>query len=165
MKKKLKFVLIGVLILSAINLALVLRRDFLLNDHNRIYNKNKVIAEHTNDCSINGEVEKETIDNTLNIKINLKGAYRIGKYDALEDETLTVICDTKSSEGKFKVVLITPDNKVITLLEHENDQVDCLVSEIKILKGENRIKLIGKDNAYIDLSIDISNREFWKNNY
>ncbi len=128
---------------------------------NRIYYDNsKIIKDYD---SLNIDMIEETAgDATYSAILKLSGSATIWKYESDKDITLKAPYDLLVKSGKAKIVLISPDNKITTLIESSGESVGRKTSVFKlnIKKGYNRIKLVGYEKADIDLEIHIEKGEF-----
>ena len=66
------------------------------------------------------------------------------------------------TRGKVKLVLISPDNSVTTLIERSkgSELVDYATNILQIKKGFNTIKIVANDNASFEFDIRIPKGEF-----
>lgn len=115
-----------------------------------IYNSDSRIAKDGD--SFTFLVSKE---NTTNEESNLEfkgfdGDETIWTINAKEEGTVHIKFKSEIKSGKFKVVLISPDNKVTNIFEEGKDYKD----EVKVKKGKNRIKIVGSNaKGSIDMSL------------
>ena len=71
-----------------------------------------------------------------------------------ERGTLTIDYDTVIEQGKFKLVLINPNNEVQTILENEQSGT----ATIEMIKGKSRLKIVGLDaRGEIEITLSMSN--------
>ena len=66
------------------------------------------------------------------------------------------------TSGKVKLVLISADNSVTTLIERsqKSELVDYATNVLQIKKGLNTIKIVANDNASFEFNIKIPKGEF-----
>lgn len=57
-----------------------------------------------------------------------------------DNESITINYSSNISKGNFKVVLVTPDNKVTEIKD-----INSKGEEIKLSKGTTKIRIVGKD--------------------
>lgn len=133
---------------------------------NVLYNNNSEIAKDYNSFSLNRC--EETVDkNVYKGKLKLTGHIIIWDYESDTDLDLEVPYKLLVKKGKAKIVLISPDNKVVTLIENTSKSSNKENTSIKlpIKKGNNRIKLVGFDNADIQVELHIDRGTFSKRNF
>ncbi|SHE80315.1 hypothetical protein SAMN02745195_01155 [Thermoanaerobacter uzonensis DSM 18761] len=115
-----------------------------------IYNDNaKIINQGDSYTFLNrvGDIK----DN--NLKIVYSGFYGMETIWEVESEgkgTVTIKFDSKVDKGKFKLVFITPENKVINVFEQSGKGEKTIQTE----KGKSRIKIVG-NNAKGQIEINI----------
>lgn len=111
------------------------------------------------DKIINGEdsyTYKKRIGNMVKDKIDMKfgiftGIETVNKIKAEKDGELLFTFQSKINEGDFKVVLITPDDEIINILEGTSEGTKT----IPIKKGVNRIRLVGREaKGKVKIEID-----------
>ncbi len=105
----------------------------------------------------------------------MTGMETIWKYQANEDMTLQMVYDLKVTNGKAKLVLITPDDTIITLTEQDsavfednNGQASETTKysdtgmpdmestvDLNLQKGENRIRIVCRKGTTFSLSFRI----------
>ena len=90
----------------------------------------------------------------LKSKFRLTGMNTIYDIYADEDTTININYNVNITDGKFKIVLIAPDDEVITILEESGEGT----KEINIKSGESRVKIVGRD-AKCDINISIDAKE------
>lgn len=117
-----------------------------------IYTNDKKIAKEGDSFSFlvrNGCTTKEEAD----IKFtSFDGDQTLWAIDAEKEGTVHLNFNSSLKSGKFKVVLITPDNEVISVFEEGKNSKD----EFKIKKGKSRIKIVGSGaKGAINLSLKI----------
>jgi hypothetical protein len=115
-----------------------------------IYDKDNKIAEQGDSYTF-----ITRIGSTANDKMNAKfsGFYGMDStwtIDASGEEIATMEVNAEVSKGRFKVVLISPDNKVHTVFEgSKNETID-----LRLSKGISRIKIVGDEaKGNIEMSI------------
>tara|TARA_B100000965_G_C19339974_1_gene646926 strand:- start:191 stop:661 length:471 start_codon:yes stop_codon:yes gene_type:complete len=83
-----------------------------------------------------------TTPNESNIKYGaFVGMETIWVIESEGDGSFTIEYDSKVKKGEFKVVLITPDNKVRNILEQNEEGT----IKIKAGKGKSRVKIVGNE--------------------
>lgn len=120
-----------------------------------IYEMESAIAESNDTFDL--EKRSEVIeDNIYEGEYKLDGYGLIWSYVSEEDKDINVPYHLNVISGKAKLVLITDDNTVTTLVENDsNSAIQDETLEVHIKKGTNRIKIVGyKANINISLNID-----------
>lgn len=111
------------------------------------------------DKIINGEdsyTYKKRIGNMVKDRIDMKfgtftGIDTVNKIKAEKDDDIVIKFESKIDKGDFKVVLITPDDKIINILEGTSEGTKT----IPIKKGLNRIRVVGKEaKGKVKIEID-----------
>lgn len=132
------------------------------NDINFIYNDDKKILSDINiseldvkEQSIKGEEFKAVIN-------KIEGLDIIWTYEADKDMELDMKYLLNVTSGKVKLVLISADNSVTTLIERsqKSELVDYATNVLQIKKGLNTIKIVANDNASFEFNIKIPKGEF-----
>ena len=126
-----------------------------------IYSNEEKIAGDTN--SYNLDVIEQKIDgHKFTGNIEFEGMDTIWKYQAEEDSLIDITYLIKLTSGKAKLVLISPDGDVVEIVENtdKSDLTEASTTPLSLKKGENRIKLVAKDNAKISFEIGIEVGDF-----
>lgn len=127
-----------------------------------IYNDNEKISSNTN--SFNLDVDKQSIDGQefKGVIKKIEGMDTICTYESDKDIELDMTYLLNVVSGKLKLVLISPDSSVTTLIERnkESEVVDYATNTLQIKKGLNRIKMVANKNTNIEFNIIIPNGEF-----
>lgn len=133
------------------------------NSMNTLYSNDKKIASDSNSFNLNSD--KQSIDGqAYNGKLEFEGMDTLWKYKADKDYKIDISYLLSVAKGKAKLVLIYPDGTV-TNIEENTDKAkpnELSTTSLTLLKGENRIKLVGANKAQIDLEVKISEGEFEK---
>ena len=132
------------------------------NHMTSIYNNNEEISSDTN--SFNLDIVEQSIDGQefKGVINKIEGMDTIWTYESDEDIELDMTYLLTVISGKLKLVLISPDNSVTTLIETNNksDVVDFATNTLQIKKGINRIKMVAGKNTSLEFNINIPNGEF-----
>lgn len=127
-------------------------------NRNAIYDDDKEIAKSADSHYANTSVYGLD-DNELSMTArSFTGAKTVWRYTAKTDEDVTFSYELAVNEGgKAKLVLITPGNEVITLIENnENIGVEETQSQtVSLMKGNNRIKIVGQDDPSFSLVLSV----------
>ncbi|WP_291580319.1 50S ribosomal protein L7ae [Clostridium sp. UBA6640] len=133
------------------------------NFMDRVYNDDDKIASDSNTFGV--DESDETIEEGIyKGKLKLSGSGTIWIYESDEDFDLQVPYTLSVKSGKAKLVLISPNNTVATLVENtaKSSVEENTALTIPIKKGINRIKLVGYKKADIELELHIEKGEFKK---
>lgn len=83
-------------------------------------------------------------------KARLTGSFDAWEFDANKDSTVEVPYSFYVSQGMAKVILVSPDQKVTTLIEKEGnikDHPKTGTLKLKLIKGKSMIRIVGKNEA------------------
>lgn len=117
--------------------------DSKIAEESDTYNRVKFIQNiKNNKCTVNAG--------------KMEGMYTIWNCKAPDDTEMDIVYDISVEKGKFKLVLITPDDTVETVVEvtakagEENSE-----TKLELKKGKNRMKAVaGKDTKFkMELSV------------
>lgn len=121
------------------------------NKVNMYSNNDKIIQEDDDYMYIIFDNKK--INNEIEIKYSgFSGIDTIYFLEAKEDTEITMNYDSTVEKGKFKLVLINPDNEIETILEG----TDQSSKTIKLTKGKYRLRNVGA-NTVGNIKFSISN--------
>lgn len=131
------------------------------NTMNKIYNDNSKIANVSDTFGL--DESTETIKSGIyKGKLKLSGCGTIWTYQSSTDFDLKIPYTLSVNSGKAKIVLISPDNTVVNLVENTDEAtikgVTSLTAPIK--KGNNRIKVVGYEKSDIDIELHIDKGTF-----
>lgn len=140
--KKLIYIIIAIVIVSGgiITINRFIDRFYIGNNRKSIYTDNsKIVALNDNYSYLykRGINEK----GYTNMSFKFSGMETIWEISSKNDSTINIEFDSKIESGKFKVVLIDPNDNVIKILEQSQEGR----SKFDIKKGNSRIKVIGSD--------------------
>lgn len=133
------------------------------NSKNLLYTDKSKISGQGNSYNLN--VEEQCIDdNSYKGKIKFEGMDTIWEYDCNSENKVEISYLLSVSKGSAKLVLITPDNEVKTIVESSkednNNTLETTILDLQ--KGENRIKLVAKNNSKINLEMKASEGKIYK---
>ena len=153
MKKFMILILIYTLLLTACS----------TNSITTLYGNEDEIASENNSYNLN-EKEQTIKDQQYKGKIEFEGMDTLWTYDAKEDEDIDITYLITVISGKVKIVLITPDKTVSTIVENtsKSELNDYATNTLHIKKGMNRIKIVAEKNTDVELDITIPNGDFQK---
>lgn len=130
---------------------------------NKVYNDNNKIASVSDTFGL--DESNETIESGIyKGKFKLSGSGTIWTYESSTDFDLQIPYTLLVKSEKAKIVLISPDNTVVNLLENTSDfTIEGATSvTAPIKKGNNRIKVVGYEKADIDIELHIDTGTFQK---
>ncbi|NFL78782.1 50S ribosomal protein L7ae [Clostridium sporogenes] len=133
------------------------------NNMDKIYNDNSKIATEYDTFGL--DKSDETIESGIyKGQLKLSGSGTIWTYESSSDINLKVPYLLSVKSGKAKIVLISPDNKVVNLVENTDKATmkESTSLTLPIKKGKNRIKLVGYKKADIDIELHIEKGKFKK---
>lgn len=125
------------------------------NDYvKKLYSNESKIVSSANSFNLSIDSQKLS-DNNFTGSFTLDGMDTLWSYDAPEDLSINLTTTLLLHNGASKLVLIDGNKKVQTLIEKkgENKKEVSEIIRLDLKKGENRIKILAKDNAKIDLTI------------
>lgn len=133
------------------------------NFMDRVYNDDSKIANEYDTFSLD-ESDETIEEGVYKGKFKLSGSGTIWTYESDEDFDLQAPYILSVKSGKAKIVLISPDNTVVTLVENtaKSTVEGNTALTVPIKKGINRIKLVGYKKADIELELHIEKGEFKK---
>lgn len=149
MRKKKNLIIIVIVIISILGGFI-----FTIGSYQKsIYEDNsKIISKFDSSFYLNQVSNK--IGGVLKSKFRFTGMDTVYKLNAKEDGTISVNYNVNITSGKFKIVLISPDNEVITILEGSGEGN----KEILLTNGKSRLKLVGNNaKGNIEISINTKN--------
>jgi len=133
------------------------------NTMNKIYNDDSKIANVSDTFGL--DESKETIESGIyKGKLKLSGSGTVWEYKSSTDFDLQVPYTLSVDSEKAKIVLISPDNTVVNLVENTDKatQNGATSLTVPIKKGNNRIKVVGYEKADIDIELHIAKGTFKK---
>ena len=156
MKKNPKLIaglLMFVIIIGLINIIPLIQDQYIGKNQKYIYNDDLKIMDQGDSYSFS---YKEGIceGNTVDLKFKFTGSNTLWDIETNNEAVINIDYSANISDGKFKVILITPENEIINVLE----QSDSGKKEIKLKNGTSRIKMVALD-AKGSLILNIEDNE------
>lgn len=147
---KIKDVMIAILIIYSLTAC-------ASNSMVEVYDNDSRIASSSNSYNIinvTQSIEEQKYKGSVE---KFEGMETVWIYDASEDETVELTYHATVDSGKMKLVLITPDNSLVTIAEitSKTKLDDCQKYAINLKKGKNRIKVVGEKNTKFDMELSI----------
>jgi subtilisin-like proprotein convertase family protein len=121
---------------------------------------------YKDDSKIASQADSYSFRNRLGSASSGKASVKFGTFfgmdtllaiEASQESTASLEVDVKINSGDFKVVLISPDNKVTTIAEGTKSGLQ----ELKLQKGKSRIKIVG-NNAKGEVKLNIKDNDYIK---
>lgn len=127
-------------------------------DMNAIYDDNDEIIK-SGDSYSSSSAGTNKVGRDLSVSsAAITGSRTIWRYNAGSDGDVTFsYLLSVTGGGKAKLVLITPDNEVIILVENTDNSTSSEMQSqtITLKKGNNRIKLVGYEAPKFDLKFSV----------
>ena len=133
-----------------------------MNSKNSIYSNERKISSKTN--SFNLRITQQSVNEEgYEGEIQFEGVDTIWKCISDSESEVDVSYLLSLTKGMAKLVLIKPDGEVETIVESEKevDRNNIISTKIALEKGENIIKLVGKNDAQIYLKLKVPSGEFY----
>ncbi|MFG6367191.1 MAG: hypothetical protein K1W16_01980 [Lachnospiraceae bacterium] len=131
----------------------------------QVYNNKQLLSKELNTANKkNYKKEKQNGITTITCE-KMTGMETIWKNNVLENITLQMQYSLHVTSGKAKLVLVQPDNTIVTLTEQEsnsidNQQIDSATMEQKcrldLKKGRNKIKIVCEKGTAFSLALQFS---------
>lgn len=145
--------LIFVIIIGLINIIPLVQSQYIGKSQQNIYNDDlKVIAQ--GDSYSFSYRDGIMQGNTADLQFKFNGSNTLWDIETNNEAVINIDYSSNIYNGKFKVVLITPEDEIINVLE----QSDSGEKEIELKNGKSRIKIIGLD-AEGSLKLNIEENE------
>lgn len=163
MKKiNIKIILISIIAICTLILVwYVTIKPLLLNKtpefetYNKLFNDNNKIALNSDTYSIISKSGTNK-DNKTNLNFEFSGTDTIWEIESMKETKVTLSFKSKIENGKYKLVLITPSNDVITLCNKSSKKN----KEITLKPGKTKIKMVGLSaKGNLNLEIKPSNNK------
>ena len=101
--------------------------------------------------------------NKFHDKARLSGGFTAWKFEAAKDKTVEVPYEFYVAQGMTKLVFVTPDGKVQTLIEKQGSTKNNTTKgtfKLNLKKGDNFIRIVGKDQAMYGVNLAPPEGEF-----
>lgn len=118
-----------------------------------VYNNEEELASDVDSYHIVSGVRNQLDNGAEGSFGKMEGMVTARKFAAEEDTAARMEYEFSLTRGKAKLILVTPDGAVTTLVELEEDDSgevkESGVLELALKKGENKIRAVGgKDASY-----------------
>ena len=154
--KKFIILIISLMVIGVIasKVIIVLESDSLGANGRDIYNNEyKIVSENDSYSYLRKKLKNE--ENNMNLKFveftGIDTAYNIESY---KEGIITLQYETEILKGEFKVLLITPSNEIVNVLEGNNKGNN----NIKISSGKSKIRIVGNKSTG-NLKINITSSD------
>lgn len=146
-------------------LGLLVAASFLIgcgqNPMAAIYDNDSKIASEGNSYNYYRDVKQDFDESDFTASVRgMDGMDTIWSYDCDSDSEIQINFDMANNVGDVKLVLISPDGELKTILECTNEETFEGSKSLNIKKGENRIKVVARDKAKFDVSLNIDKGSF-----
>ena len=148
---------------AMINILMILFVGCNKSTIDKVYNDSNKIASVSDTWGL--DESNQTIEPGIyKGSLKLSGSGTIWTYDSSSDIDLKVPYILSVKSGKAKIVLISPDNMVVTLIESTSKATmeGTTSLTVPIKKGNNRIKLVGYEKSDVDIELHIEKGIFKK---
>lgn len=110
------------------------------NYQNSVFDDEDKIVEDKDSYTYKKRIGK-TVENEIDLKFSLfTGIETINRIKVNEEKEIIFTFQSTIDDGDFKVVLITPEDEIINILEGTSEGTES----ITLKKGTSKIKLVGK---------------------
>ena len=121
-----------------------------------IYDDNSRIASDTNTFNLDA-IEQEIQGTTFSASVErMEGMDTVWTMESAETTDIDIAYDITSYSGKVKLVLISPDGELTTLVECTSDTNSSDNTTLSLQQGEYRIKLVAGENTKFDISLSVT---------
>ena len=110
--------------------------------------------------SFSGNVDSTSYSGTF---LNASGSRSLWVYSASAPETHEIDCTLSLEKGRAKLVLVTPEGSVATLLEvSATSPVDTSVLTLEVPKGESVLKIVMDDVSEMTMALRFDGGTSWQ---
>lgn len=163
MKKKLLIILGSIVVLYVVIFAVILLVTLILPS--QVYDNEQLLVKELNTANKKNYKQNKQNGMTTITCEKMTGMDTIWKYNSLEDMTMQINYSLQVTSGQAKIILIQPDDTIITLVEQEsapmgNQQTDTSTIEqtckLDLKKGRNKMKIVCEKGTAFSFSFQIS---------
>ncbi len=125
----------------------------VVDGKNDIYGNNDKISKPGDSYSFQSRIGK-TDEKNMDVEYDkFTGVQTIWTINVTQNGEIEIYVDSQVKKGDFKVVLVTPDQEVIKVLESTGDET----STVPLSKGKYSIKIVGKNSkGTIKINLSVS---------
>lgn len=127
-----------------------------------LYNSDKKLAADFNTYNL-AHANENVDDHKITGKFEtFEGMIKLWELEAEEDAEITMEYTLHVTKGNVKLVLISPDGTVSTLVEKTGESPDDGADSLKVpvKAGENRIKIVGDKNSGVEFELSMDEGKF-----
>ena len=140
---------------SAAVMVSLLTTGCVMNSGDRVYDSEKELAGNYSSYNLTQSASSVSDNSLTGSALKMEGMGTVWRFDAEEETEVTITYMLDVSCGKAKLVLISPDDEVTTLVEYTEETSDGKehTESFTVPAGENRIKLVAGRGTEIDYQI------------
>lgn len=128
-----------------------------------IYENDSKIASEGNSFSYYEDIEQNVEDSSFIASVHgMDGMDTVWTYNAETESEIQIDFDMALSVGNVKVVFISPDGQLDNIAECTEEETLEGTKAVAVKKGENRIKIVSREKAEFDISLNIDEGTFEK---
>ena len=139
-------------IVTAAGLSVLLLPGCVMNTGARVYDNEKALAGDANSYNLVNYSSNHSDQTVSGSAEKLEGMDIIWEFDADETEEVNISYSLTVTSGRAKLVYVSPDRTVTTLVEciadGKNEQ--SASETIEVEEGENRIRLVGAEGTSLE---------------
>ena len=125
-----------------------------------LYDNESAITSDSNTYNLDG-ITQQVVDDTYEVTVEkMEGMDTVWSFDSDYEDEITVSYSVSLQSGRLKLVLISPDGTLTTLVECSPDMGRNGEETISIIPGENRIKIVTAEDTEFTLDLSIPEGEF-----
>lgn len=142
-------------VFSAAMMVSLLTTGCIMNSGDRVYDSEKELAGNYSSYNLTQSASSVSDNSLTGAALKMEGMGTVWRFDAEEETEVTITYMLDVSSGKAKLVLISPDDEVTTLVEYTEETSDGEehIETFTVSAGENRIKLVAGRGTEIDYQI------------
>lgn len=127
-----------------------------------LYDNSEKIAAETNSFNLSG-IRQVALNEHYSANIGkMEGMDTVWIYNAEEDERVDFTYLLKVYSGKLKLVLISPEGEVSTIVECEEEMEEAVSTGFNVSAGKNRIKIVAGKETEFDVDLSATAGKFLK---
>ncbi|SKB67370.1 hypothetical protein SAMN06296386_103343 [Lachnospiraceae bacterium] len=128
-----------------------------------IYENDTKIASEGNSFNYYKDIEQNIEDSSFTASVHgMDGMDTVWTYNTETESEIQVNFDMALNVGNVKVVFISPDGQLDTIAECTEEETLEGTKTVAVKKGENRIKIVSREKAEFDISLNIDEGTFEK---
>ncbi len=128
-----------------------------------IYENDSKIASEGNSFNYYEDIEQSVETSSFTASVDgMDGMDTVWTYDAATDSEIPIDFRIILNTGDVKIVFISPDGELDTIAECTEETAMEGTKTVSVKQGENRIKIVSRDKAEFDISLNIDEGSFEK---